>query len=297
VETGDNVVSARYTSRWGDPASVRTANTVNCSDCSVISTTFSRILGGNAGITHISGPALLNPIAAIGHNAFGYPDFGNPGAPKGFSYHAFMTTDSQASVYDACLRVGQPNPTLTNAVMHLPSGMSFANVTNVTATLPVAGSNTGNGSVVVTVYDQNNHRGVVPANVTVACTNVAGGLAYFHIDCRTNGTATAQVATNVSATVVGTVYVPNSGNPGSGVNGVRIVDVAITQGTTPFTAGDSFSFELQCDFSSYWYALAAPDGRLGWDGTLAADTDRVVKLGRTSVVITTPPSVTPGSVE
>ncbi|MDR1477725.1 MAG: hypothetical protein LBJ00_02155, partial [Planctomycetaceae bacterium] len=102
----------------------RTANMVNCSDCAFLLTTFANALGGDLRVAWITNydsnyglqGFTLNPIVPVGSDHFETIQF----TPTGrFSYHAVsvpasttaIPLDASTSVYDACLKLGIPDPT------------------------------------------------------------------------------------------------------------------------------------------------------------------------------------------
>ena len=121
--------------------------------------------------------------------------------------------------------------------------------------------------MITKVYDQANHRGIVPDTVSFLCTAVAFGQATFLVDCGRNGTANINVPAAAGQQNGGTIS----------KNGVKIIDVTITQGTELFDVGDGFWCNLNYNFAGYRSSLAAPD----WDknGT---------SLGRTPATTFTP---------
>jgi len=109
-----------------------------------------------------------------------------------------------------------------------------------------------NGTITITkLYDEPNHRGIVPANATVTCTVTNSSGATFVINCGRNGTATFQVPQTANAQNGCTVS----------TNGVSILDITIKQGSTLFSPGNAFGFSLLYNFNEYRSSLAAPD----WD--------------------------------
>jgi hypothetical protein len=240
------------------------ADIVNCTDCGTLTVAFSSILGSPLVLTQLNSAHSCNEIKAIGREGDGWQKpFVRPDGSGGFGYHAFAGMNN--NIWDACLKVEVGDPTVggVRTGEAIPLGMvrTLANPASATAPVPF-GPIAANGTVVITkVYDQANHRGVVPDAVSFRCTAVAGGQATFRVDCGRNG------STNI--------YIPNvpvtGQNSGTvSTNGVNIIDFTITQGTVLFTVGNEFMCKLKYDFSEYRSALAAPD----WDKMDGVDPGR-----------------------
>lgn len=75
-------------------------NTVNCTDCASILSTYSNMVGAKLHYAIIGYGFSLNPIMGIGSSAFGSPfDSGK----MGFNYHAVTTPDATKTIDDATL--------------------------------------------------------------------------------------------------------------------------------------------------------------------------------------------------
>jgi hypothetical protein len=102
----------------------QTSNVVNCLDCASLLVTFTNILGGDLSVARIGNydPNLgmlgykLNPIVPMGSDHFETIQFQLEG---GFRYHAVTVPtsivtppiDGNTVIYDACLKLGVPDPT------------------------------------------------------------------------------------------------------------------------------------------------------------------------------------------
>ena len=99
---------------------------VNCSDCATVTSTFSNILGCDLSQSQMGFGFQLNPILAIGSNAWfpGCPNWAN----HGFSYHEVAwkpACGANDNIFDACLQVNtNPVPPPFNGV--LPKNMQFS---------------------------------------------------------------------------------------------------------------------------------------------------------------------------
>lgn len=147
---------------------------VNCSDCGTLTKAFANVLGSELKLVRIQQSHRCNEIKPIGRAwavPFGY----------GFGYHAFSAVGAVGSeeIYDACLEVGRPAPTIpwTRTGGKLPTGMTFdiANAAGhggITLT-KAGGSSTANGTLVVVSVDEHS---TMNNSITVECTavNAAG---------------------------------------------------------------------------------------------------------------------------
>ncbi|MGE5290317.1 MAG: hypothetical protein ACM3ML_24645 [Micromonosporaceae bacterium] len=100
-------------------------NTVNCTDCATITTTFANALGCDLHASRMGWDFELTPILAIGQAAFGYPAFGS-----WFGFHEVAWTgqgEHGDALYDACLRVdGDADPWTAPHTALLPTGIPFS---------------------------------------------------------------------------------------------------------------------------------------------------------------------------
>jgi hypothetical protein len=100
--------------------------TVNCSDCADIVTTFARSIGVDMKVTILGSDFHLNFIRGIGIKTWTRDVFG-PGGDS-FSYHAVCTTNDGKTIWDACLDVDDgPKPhEQETRIETLPLDMPFA---------------------------------------------------------------------------------------------------------------------------------------------------------------------------
>lgn len=100
---------------------------VNCTDCATIVSTFANILGCDLWQSRMQWSFDLNPILAIGSNAW-YPGCPNWLSP-GFSYHEVAwkgACTSNDNVFDGCLEVdGDADPTTAPHTPLLPTNLRF----------------------------------------------------------------------------------------------------------------------------------------------------------------------------
>ncbi|MEO5367581.1 MAG: hypothetical protein H7831_14745 [Magnetococcus sp. WYHC-3] len=230
------------------------ADIVNCTDCGTLTVAFSSVLGAPLVLTQLNSPHSCNAIKAIGREAGGWSKPFPVGTEGGFGYHAFAGMNDK--IWDACLKVGVGDPTVggVRTGEKIPRGMvrTLADPASATAPTPV-GPIAANGKIIITkVYNEANHRGVVPASgVSFTCTAVAGGQATFLVDCGRNGSGNINVPNVVNGQNSGTIS----------KNGVKIIDFTITQGTVLFMAGHKLVCALNYNSDEYRSSLAAPD----WD--------------------------------
>lgn len=91
-----------YLDRLRKGAASDSPGIVNCSDCSAFVSTFANAVGASLSQSVMGLNFQLNPIIAIGHNSFGFPNWG-----PGFSYHevAWWGQGGQdEQICDGCLR-------------------------------------------------------------------------------------------------------------------------------------------------------------------------------------------------
>jgi len=223
------------------------ANTVNCSDCACLTSAFSGILGSQLILTQINNQHRLNKIKRIGNTAF---------ADGLFSYHAFATYGEQGEemVYDAALRVGRPDPTVSDPPGELlPSGMLFdivdaASFGTVSFT-PAQGSSANGTCTVTAVYEDN----TLIDDFTVACTAVdPNGQATFELTSGRSGGNDGILGSTQGSTLALDAQIQQEALE-------TTATVRLEQGSNPFVVGDAFSFSTSFDYSEYRGSLASPD--------------------------------------
>jgi len=223
------------------------ASDVNCSDCASVTAAFSNVLGCSAALTQITQTHRLNKIKRIGAAAF---------ADGLFSYHAFATQGEQGdeTVYDAALRVGRPDPTVSDPPGELlPSGMPFdiidaASFATVSFT-PAQGSSANGTCTIVAVYEDN----TLIDDFTVTCTAVdPNGQATFVLTSGRSGGNEGILCAAQGSTLTLHAQVQQQALE-------TTATVRLEQGSNPFVVGDAFSFSTSFDYSEYRGSLASPD--------------------------------------
>ncbi|MDR1484381.1 MAG: hypothetical protein LBT09_06120 [Planctomycetaceae bacterium] len=231
----------------------RTPNIVNCLDCASIFTSFTNILGGNLCIVIIDKGYVLNPINPIGTDQFSSIGFWDLGV---FSYHAVSvhnstgttTPSSNAPVYDACLKVGIPDPTknvnginATNANCKLSAGLPF-DIPNNLSIGSIAG----------------NEVGKLNCNPTSGANSEIDGI-NAHYEIVVNPDTTTYLLKKDDQTAVNNQAIA-TGISQDGIN------IAFTIGTV--TSGKTFSFDTIYNYNEYKSSLSAPGtngrGKCNW---------------------------------
>jgi hypothetical protein len=261
LKTGANVAKARRT--WDPGVTPNPADIVNCSDCGCLTTAFANAIGANVQLTQINKNHRLNEIKAIGQAGFGFPKWG-----KGFEYHAFGSIGPKDAekIYDACLEVGRPDPTIpaTRTKGELPRGMPHVVATPASfgaVTFNHAPGSKSNGKLDIPAasIDVNN---VMNDTFKVKCTGAGATGARFTATTDRSGTGTALVGPAAGNSVTLKVE----------LNGKATATLVITQGTTAFVVGDEFEFNSKYNYDEYRGSLAAPDCVYGLPGRSAATT-------------------------
>ncbi|MDR2643903.1 MAG: hypothetical protein LBC74_14060, partial [Planctomycetaceae bacterium] len=230
---------------------------INCKDCGSLVVVFSNIIGSNLKRTSILATHSLNKIEPINQPAC--VPFGGS-----FSYHAFASRDNK--IWDACLKVGRPDPVYNSTSWKLPIGMNHnviepAWITNGTDStkgnqpiiIRMGGMNKGYIKI-TKVWQEANHHGNILTE---------SGSHKYTLTCTQKATSTISGEFTLNCTRI-TGFVPTIIQANDTVktclfSSCNLFDISIKEGTFLFELGDKFEFCTEYDYTEYRGSLAAPD--------------------------------------
>ncbi|MDR1271112.1 MAG: hypothetical protein LBK82_16485 [Planctomycetaceae bacterium] len=262
LRNDSNVQNSRlvWWQTFGGTTVYKSPNTINCRDCALLLAVFTNIVGGNLRVGIIEDNYVLNPINPIGLDQFMSIGLLQSG---GFNFHAVTvhasgatTPPNDAEVYDACLKLGIPDPTknangvnATSTNCKLSAGLPF-DIPNNLSLSSVMGNEAGK-------LNCNPILGITP--------DIFGINAKFEIAINADTTTYTLKKDNIELTNSHNITTTRS------QDGINII---FTTGTR--TAGTTFSFDTIYNYNEYKSSLSTPGtagrGSCNWSNQIQVST-------------------------